>query len=311
MITPSVFILGATGQDGYYLSTYLDELGHQVIPTDDSLKLNQSPNNIEQYFSQLIKEKKPTHIFNFAALATGMGMFDDPYNMMDVNGFAVIGILEAIRKHKPDTKFCQASSSEMFGMPNSSPQNEHTHFCPRTPYGAAKLLAHNMVGIYRKHYNLYACSAILFNHESSKRSDKFVTRKVTQAAARIKLGLDKHLMLNSLDSRRDWGYAPDFVRGMWQMLQQPFADDYVIATGITHSIADLCEIAFDHVDLNYKDYVLVDSALSNRAIEGMQLVGDASKARKELGWAPSINFKQMICEMVDSDITLLRTQRIV
>lgn len=311
MSRPSVFILGKTGQDGYYLSTYLNELGHNIISVEQSLTLDQPPSIIEEYFAQLLDVEKPSHIFNFAALATGSGMFDNSYTMMNVNGLAIVGILEAIRKYKPDTRFCQASSSEMFGLPDFSPQNETTPFCPRTPYGAAKLLAHNMVGIYRRHYNLYACSTILFNHESSRRSDKFVTRKVTKTVAKIKLGLESKLILNNLDARRDWGYAPDFVRAMWQVLQQPFADDYVIASEQTHSVAELCEIAFSHVGLNYKDHVLVNVDLSKRASEGIQLVGDASKAHKDLGWAPSINFKQMICEMVDSDITLLKTQRIV
>lgn len=301
-----VLIFGDSGQDGQHLKQLLEKLNCEQISLDSKIKFEQPTEVIEQEIKAVLEKYMPTCIFNFAALATGAGMFDDPHKMLQVNGCAVAGILEAIRKYKPNTKFCQASSSEMFGLPNVSPQNETTEFNPRTPYGAAKLLAHNLIGIYRVQYDLFACSAILFNHESSLRSTKFITRKITQAAAKIKLGIENKLVVGNLDARRDWGFAPDYVKGMWLMLQEEKPDDYVFSTGITHSISDLCQIAFMHLDLDYRDYVTVNQSINLRAKEGLQLVGDSTKARKELYWAPSISFKTMIQEMVDSDLKLLK-----
>jgi GDPmannose 4,6-dehydratase len=306
-----VLILGQSGQDGTYMSKLVQDLGHELITPDRPIDLNQSPSALENEFKFFLQEKKPSYIFNFAALATGTGMFNDTHAMINTNGNAVVSILEAVRKYKPDTKLCQASSSEMFGLPNATPQSETTAFNPRTPYGAAKLLAHNMAGIYRSHYNLFACSAILFNHESPLRGNEFVTRKVTQTAAKIKLGIEKSLILGNLETERDWGYAPDYVRGMWQMLQLQKPNDYVLATGITHSIADLCNIAFGHLDMDYRDYVKIDRTMNQRAKEGLQLVGDASKAKVDLNWSPSISFEKMICEMVDSDLKLLKNSEAV
>ncbi|MES2825635.1 MAG: GDP-mannose 4,6-dehydratase [Pseudomonadota bacterium] len=311
MTKARVLIFGLSGQDGTYLSQLVDQLDHDLIILDQSIDFNQSPQQIEHELEAVLIDQKPTHVFNLAALATGAGMFDNAYNMININGYAVVSILEAIRKSKLNIKFCQAGSSEMFGLPNTSPQNELTAFNPRTPYGAAKLLAHNMVNIYRKHYGIFACSAILFNHESPIRSNQFVTRKVTQAAVKIKLGLQEKLTIGALDTRRDWGYAPDYAKAMWLMLQQQEADDFVIATGITHSIRDLCKIAFEYLDLDYQDYVEVDLSFKQRAIEGLQLVGDSTKARKILHWTPSIPFKEMIQEMVISDLNMLKTQEIV
>lgn len=301
-----VLIFGDNGQDGQHLKQLLENLNCEHISLDQKIRFEQPIEVLEQDIKTVLEDRMPTHVFNFAALATGAGMFDDPYKMLQVNGCAVTCILEAIRKYKPNTKFCQASSSEMFGLPNTSPQNEATIFNPRTPYGAAKLLAHNIIGIYRGQYDLFACSAILFNHESSLRSTQFITRKITQAVAKIKLGIESKLAVGSLDTRRDWGYAPDYVKGMWLMLQQEKPSDYVFSTGVTHSIADLCQIAFGHLDLDYHDYVIVDKSISLRAKEGLQLVGDSTKARKELYWSPSITFKKMIQDMVDSDLKLFK-----
>ncbi len=311
MTKARVLIFGLSGQDGTYLSQLVDQLDHDLIILDQSIDFNRSPQQIEHELEAVLIDQKPTHVFNLAALATGAGMFDNAYNMININGYAVVSILEAIRKSKLNIKFCQAGSSEMFGLPNTSPQNELTAFNPRTPYGAAKLLAHNMVNIYRKHYGIFACSAILFNHESPIRSNQFVTRKVTQAAVKIKLGLQEKLTIGALDTRRDWGYAPDYAKAMWLMLQQQEADDFVIATGITHSIRDLCKIAFEYLDLDYQDYVEVDLSFKQRAVEGLQLVGDSTKARKILHWTPSIPFIEMIQEMVISDLNMLKTQEIV
>lgn len=308
MTKASVLIFGATGQDGTYLAQLVNQQGHELISIDKPINFNQPPQQIEAEVNAILVDKKPTHIFNLAALATGAGMFDDSYNMININGYAVASLLEAIRKSKLDIKFCQAGSSEMFGLPNASPQNELTPFNPRTPYGAAKLLAHNMVNIYRKHYGIFACSAILFNHESPIRSNQFVTRKVTQSAVKIKLGLQKKLTIGALDTKRDWGYAPDYANAMWLMLQQQVADDFVIATGETHSIRDLCITAFEYLDMDYQKYIEVDLSFNQRAVEGLQLLGDSSKARKVLNWSPSVSFKEMIHEMVNADLNVLKTQ---
>lgn len=231
-------------------------------------------------------------------------MFNDAVDIGEINGLAVTRILDAIRSVNMGIRFCQASSSEMFGNPFESPQSESTPFRPRTPYGAAKLYAHSMIQIYRQHYGIYACSAILFNHESPRRGLGFVTRKITHEVARIKLGLSKELYLGNLDARRDWGFAKDYVRAMWLMLQHPHADDYVVATNEARSVRELCEFAFGHLNLDYRDYVHENSA-TYRPAEPVQLVGNATKIRNQLGWMPEVEFHKMISMMVDADLRRL------
>jgi GDPmannose 4,6-dehydratase len=255
---------------------------------------------------EILARYRPAEAYNFAARSTGSGMHDDPAGIAVTNGVAVAQILEAIRSVSASTRFCQASSSEMFGEPAQSPQSEATPFTPRSPYGAAKLYAHSMIDIYRRTHRLFACSAILFNHESPRRPLYYVTRKVSHAAASIKLGVTDTLSLGNLAARRDWGFAGDSVRAMWSMLQRPQPDDYVVATGVTHSVEELCQIAFAHVGLDHRRYVRSDPA-SYRPSERGQLVGDAGKAHSELGWQPSVGFEDMVRAMVDADLERLRT----
>ena len=253
---------------------------------------------------KVLARYQPTEFYNFAAYSSGAGMFDDPVAIGEVNGLAVVRMLEAIRTTDPTIRFCQASSSELFGEATESPQSERTPFQPRSPYGAAKLYAHQMIRIYRQHYGLFACSAILFNHESPRRGLGFVVRKVTHEAAKIKLGLAQELRLGNLDARRDWGFAGDTVRAMWLMLQAPHADDYVVATGETHSVRELCEYAFDTLGLNYRDYVR-EEASDYRPAEPILLVGRADKAKHVLGWTPEIGFSELVSMMVDADRRML------
>ncbi len=260
---------------------------------------------LEQFhMMEVLAEYRPTEIYNFAAYSSGAGMFDDSVGIGEVNGIAVARILEAIRTVDTRIRFCQASSSELFGEALESPQSEITPFRPRTPYGAAKLYAHSMIRIYRQHYGLFGCSAILFNHESPRRGLGFVTRKITHEAVKIKLGLATELRLGNLDARRDWGFAGDYVRAMWLMLQQLHADDYVVATGETHSVRELCEIAFERLGLDYRDYVKED-AVWYRPVEAVQLVGCSTNAKNQLGWVPEVRFREMVSMMVDADLQLL------
>jgi GDPmannose 4,6-dehydratase len=320
----TALITGITGQDGSYLAELLLGKGYQVfgvVRNLDSLEkhpyLSDAIKNLQCYvwdmrdqqqITTIIGDCRPTEVYNFAAFSSGAGMFDDPVAIGEVNGLAVTRILEAIRSVDSSIRFCQASSSELFGEPVESPQSENTLFRPRTPYGAAKLYAHSMIRIYRQHYGLYACSAILFNHESPRRGINFVTRKITHTAAKIKLGLVSELNLGNLDARRDWGFAGDTVRAMWLMLQQSLADDYVVATGITHSVRELCDLAFACSGLDFKDFVHVDNAVF-RAPESVQLVGNASKAMSQLGWKPNVEFNELITMMVDADLQSLLTNK--
>ena len=308
-------ITGITGQDGWYLSQFLLEEGYRVIGTTrdaantgdrahPSVKVVQWDMKDEAALAALLREARPTEVYNLAAAASGAGMYDDPVGIGEINGLAVARILEAVGSVDASIRFCQASSSELFGEPQESPQSETTAFRPRSPYGAAKLYAHEMVGIYRRRHNLFACSAILFNHESPRRGPDFVTGKVAQAAARISLGLGDRLVLGNLHAHRDWGYSGDYVRGMWLMLQAAEADDYVLATGECHSVRDLCDLAFGHVGLDYRDHVL-EGAESFRANERVPLVGDPSKAIRELRWSPEIGFPGLVRMMVDAELERL------
>jgi len=313
-------ITGITGQDGSYLAELLISKGYKVVGTTRNIesagiKLPDSLKGIIELtewdlldvsrIKTILKDFSPTEVYNFSAYSSGSGMYDDPIGICNINGLAVTLILEAIREIDLSIRFCQASSSELFGNIETSPQSESTKFKPRSPYGAAKLYAHNMIEIYRQRYGIYACSAILFNHESARRGLEFVTRKITYEASRIKLGLSNELHLGNLDARRDWGYAGDYVQAMFLMLKQQEAEDFVIATGETHSVREFCEITFSYLKLDYRDFVLSDST-AYRSDETCQLVGNAKKAKQTLGWVPSLDFKEMIHLMVDADLHLLR-----
>ena len=316
----TALITGVTGQDGSYMAELLLSKGYRVVGVVRDIKnfsgfpALRLANNVElvsldmldqNRLIEVLKEYQPKEIYNFAAYSSGSGMFDNPVGIGEINGLAISRILEAIRTVDKSIRFCQASSSEMFGNAYNSPQSEGTPFRPRTPYGAAKLYAHSMIGIYRQHYGLFGCSAILFNHESPRRGLNFVTRKITHEAAKIKLGLSNKLYLGNLDSYRDWGFAGDYVRAMWMMLQHQTADDYVVSTNKTHSVRNLCEIVFNYLELNYNDYVQMNKEIY-RPDENVQLVGDSTKIRTELNWSPEVEFEEMLSLMVDSDLELLR-----
>lgn len=304
------FVTGITGQDGSYLSELLLSKGYRVTglvrgigmrSVDDSISIEQWDMHDTNELTRLIARDQPDEFYNLAAFSSGSGMFDDPVTMGDINGLAITRILEAIRVANPDTHFCQASSAEIFGAVSGSPQTEMSRPDPRSPYGAAKLYAQQVIKVYRKRFGLFACSAILYNHESPRRAETFVTRKVARAAAAISKGLSDHVVLGDLSARRDWGYAGDYVNAMWLMLQRDEPDDYVIATGVTHSVEDLCRVAFDRVGLDYKKYVRV-APQPFRAPEPLQLVGDSHKASRDLGWTRTVTFEQLITRMVDTDL---------
>jgi GDPmannose 4,6-dehydratase len=256
----------------------------------------------QQAIEQLLAHRRPEEIYNLAARASSAQLFDDPVLTGEINAMAVARLLESVRRVDPSIRFCQASSSEIFGKSSESPQSETTEFYPRNPYGVAKLYGHWFSVNYRESHNIFACSSILFNHESPRRDTHFVTRKITQSAAKIRAGLQSQLQLGSLEARRDWGFAADYVYAMWLMLQQRVADDYVLATGETHSVRELCEIAFGHVGLEYEDFVVEDAG-GPRAAETVQLVGDPRKAETALGWRRSVSFEELICMMVDADMS--------
>ena len=315
-MSKTALITGIAGQDGAYLTELLLEKGYRVFGMD-----RQAPEdyveNIEHLKSKisfrrgnlmdqmslidLIEEAQPDEIYNFAAQSFIPLSWKEPVITGDVNALGVTRILEAIRRVKPDVKFYQASSSELFGKPETKPQNENTPFNPGTPYGTAKLYAHNITANYRDKLGLFSCSGILYNHESPRRGKEFVTRKITLSAAKIKLGLLDKLHLGNLDAHRDWGFAKDYVQAMWLMLQQDEPDDYVIATGEEHSVRELVETAFSHLGLEWEKYVVQDPKFF-RPVDLNMLVGDSSKARKRLGWKPSVSFDELVKLMVDSDV---------
>jgi GDPmannose 4,6-dehydratase len=320
----SALITGVNGQDGSYLAELLLAKGYRVLGTvrpDSRQRLGRIA-HIEKdirlldldlvnrpAMQRMIEEHRPAEIYNLAARASSSQLHVDPVLTAEYNGIAVAHLLESIRVADPSIRFCQASSSEMFGNTDRSPQDERTPFCPRNPYGAAKLYGHWMTASYRDSHGLFACSAILFNHESPRRGHEFVTRKISRAAAMIRAGRQSKLELGDLEARRDWGFAGDYVRAMWMMLQAPAASDYVIATGETHSVRELCEIAFRRVGLDYRQYV-VENPGDKRRPESIQLVGDPSRARTNLAWSRSKSFVELMEMMVDADVLEVETGRV-
>jgi len=312
-------ITGITGQDGSYLAEFLLEKGYAVYGMVrrsslqrfdriqhiiDKLQLVEGDLTDQSSLDEAMKNIAPDEVYNLASQSFVPTSWNQPVLTADVTGIGVTRILEAIRKHKPDTRFYQASTSEMFGKVQETPQNEKTPFYPRSPYGVAKVYAHGITVNYRESYGIFACSGICFNHESPRRGLEFVSRKITDGVARLKLGLADQLKLGNLEARRDWGFAGDYVQAMWLMLQQEYAEDYVIATGENHSVRELAEIALAYVGLPMDTHITVDPKLQ-RPAEVDMLVGDASKAKAKLGWKPSVSFKEMVHIMVEADLKQL------
>ena len=317
-------ITGITGQDGSYLAEFLLDKGYQVIgmvrrsstvnfdriahlQEQEALEIAQGDLLDQMSLIDILREYKPAEVYNLAAQSFVPTSWRQPVLTGEFTALGVTRLLDAIRIVNPEIRFYQASSSEMFGKVVEAPQKESTPFYPRSPYGVAKVYGHWITVNYRESYNLFACSGILFNHESPRRGLEFVTHKVTHAAARIKLGLQEKVPLGNLDARRDWGYAGDYVKAMWLMLQQDEPDDYVVATGQTHSVRQLCQIAFESVGLRYEDHVVIDEKFY-RPAEVDLLIGDAAKARAKLGWEPTVSFRELIELMVEADLAALQAE---
>ena len=326
-------ITGITGQDGSYLAELLLEKGYevhglarrsssfnrgrldQVVDAEGGLAGVSLSHAVLHYgdlcdassVNRLLREIRPDEIYNLAAQSDVKISFEIPEYTGDVNGLGTLRILEGIRESGSNPRIYQAGSSEVFGKAQESPQKETTPFYPRSPYAAAKVYAHWLAVNYREAYGMFICNGISFNHESPRRGENFVSRKITLGAAAIKLGLQSKLALGNLEAQRDWGYAKDYVEAMWRMLQQEQPDDFVVATGETRSVRDFCEAAFGYLGMDYRDYVVVDPAYF-RPTEVDRLVGDASKARRVLGWSPQTSFQELVHLMVDSDLELLKCQ---
>ncbi len=316
-------ITGITGQDGSYLAEFLLSMDYEVygmVRRTSTVsyeriqhiqdRIHLVPGDMGDHISLIraIDEIRPDEVYNLAAQSFVPTSWNQPVLTGDITALGVTRMLDAIRSTKPDVRFYQASSSEMFGKVQEVPQTEKTPFYPRSPYGVAKVYGHWITVNYRESYNLYACSGILFNHESPRRGLEFVTRKVTYHAAMIKLGLAHEVRIGNLEAQRDWGFAGDYVQAMWLMLQQDTPEDYVIATGRTHTVQRLLEIAFDCVDLDWRKYTVQDDKFM-RPAEVDLLVGDASKASAVLGWEPKVSFEQLVQMMVDADLALLKQAR--
>jgi GDPmannose 4,6-dehydratase len=313
----SALITGITGQDGTYLAELLISKGYTVhglvrgqhnpkmaaiqklIP---KLELIEGDLYDQSSLMSAIEAAEPDEVYNLGAISYVALSFKQAINTGEITALGVTRLLEAIRVVNPKIRFYQASSSEMFGKVRETPQTEMTAFHPRSPYGVAKAYGHYLTVNYRESYGMFACSGILFNHESPRRGPEFVTRKISKAVARIKLGLQDSLVLGTLDSKRDWGFAGDYVSGMHLMLQQDQPDDYVLATGETHSVREFCELAFGHAGLEWEKYTTTDATVSARPAEVDLLIGDATKAKEKLGWTPTVTFPELVNMMVDSDI---------
>lgn len=320
---PRALITGLTGQDGSYLADLLLEKGYEVFGVvrrsstetfdrirhiQDDISLIQADLTDQVSMIDALHEVRPGEVYNLAAQSFVPTSWKQPILTADVTALGVTRVLEAIRVVDKNIRFYQASSSEMFGKVREVPQTEDTPFYPRSPYGVAKVYGHYITVNYRESYDIFACSGILFNHESPRRGLEFVTRKITDGVARIKLGMANELRLGNLDAKRDWGYAKDYVHAMWLMLQQDTAEDYVVSSGTMHTVREFCEAAFAHVELDMNDYVVVDPNFY-RPAEVQQLLGDNSKARKNLGWEPETSFEDLVHMMVDADLQRVRLQK--
>ena len=312
----TALITGITGQDGSYLAELLLAKGYRVVGAvrrlsapnqwriahlQDQITLRPADLLDQLSLIKVIDEAQPDEVYNLAAMSFVPASWDQPMLTGEFNAQGVTRMLEAVRQVNPKIKFYQASSSEMYGKVREVPQTELTPFYPRSPYGVSKVFGHYITVNYRESYDLFACAGILFNHESPRRGLEFVTRKVTDGVARIKVGLTKELALGNLDAQRDWGFAGDYVRAMWLMLQQDQPDDYVVATGESHSVQRLVELSFRHAGLDWREYVKFDQRFM-RPAEVDHLIGNPSKARRELGWEPEVGFEQLVGMMVDADI---------
>jgi GDPmannose 4,6-dehydratase len=319
-VTRTALVTGITGQDGSYLAELLLEKGYRVVgmtrrsSTSSHERIAHLGDRIEIIQGDLLDQAsliealrfaRPSEVYNLAAQSFVPTSWNQPVLTGEYSALGVTRVLEAIRQVDTSIRFYQASSSEMFGNARESPQNEETRFRPRSPYGVAKVYGHFVTVNYRESYDLFAVSGICFNHESPRRGLEFVTRKITDGAARIRLGLAKELHLGNLDAHRDWGFAGDYVRAMWLMLQQDEPQDYVIATGESHSVRDVCQVAFSRVRLDYQDHVVVDEELL-RPAEVDHLLGNAAKAHRDLGWIPEVDFDELIAMMVDADVERLK-----
>ena len=315
-------ITGITGQDGSYLAEFLLEKNYEVYGMvrrssmerfdridhiKDKIEIKQADLLDQFSITKLIDEIRPHEIYNLAAMSFVPTSWNQPVLTAEFTAIGVTRMLEALRYVDPKIKFYQASSSEMFGKVKEIPQTEETPFHPRSPYGVAKVYGHWITINYRESYDIFGCSGILFNHESPRRGIEFVTRKISYNAVKIKLGLSKELGLGNLDAKRDWGFAGDYVKAMWLMLQQDKPDDFIISTGKTHSVRDLVDIAFSHLDLDYKKYVKKDKRFF-RPAEVDLLIGDHSKAKNELNWEPEVSFEELVKMMVDADMELLKKE---
>ena len=318
---PTALITGVTGQDGSYLAEFLLDRGYRVVGmvrrtstinfhriAHIQERLELVPGDLSEQISliRILEEYRPDEVYNLAGQTFVQTSWNQPVFTGDVTGLGVTRVLDAIRIVDPRIRMYQASSSEMFGKVVEVPQRETTPFYPRSPYGVAKVYGHWITINYRESYNLHASSGILFNHESPRRGLEFVTRKISHHAAKIKLGLAHELRLGNLDARRDWGFAGDYVRAMWLMLQQDAPDDFVVATGETHSVEQFLDVAFEHLDLDWREYVVQDERYM-RPAEVDLLVGDPAKAGRVLGWEPSVSFVELAKMMVDADMVMLRT----
>jgi len=315
----TALITGVNGQDGSYLAEFLLSKGYRVVGTTPNqctnleriLHIREKIETVETsplnhaWMEELLLKFRPDEIYNLAARASSRELWTDPVSTGESNALAVVRLLDAIHRVDHSIRFVQASSSEVFGNATVSPQTESTPLHPRNPYGAAKVFGHWITAVYREQRGLFACSCILYNHESPRRGMEFVTRKISRGVAMIKLGLANEIRLGDLDARRDWGFAGDYVHAIWLSLQQSSPDDYIVATGETHSVREFCEIAFSHVGLRYEDYLVQDRE-NFRSPEAALLVGDPAKATRVLGWHPTVTFEQLVTMMVDADLQSLQ-----